>query len=228
MRYFCSVCKETISDNVYNFSMKKFGKALCMVHQKTIAPPPSIQPTRCTPPTSMHQTRGYSCSVCGDNISGQVYDYSIAHNGAALCMNHQKTVTSQALKLSKALKSFDVQHTLEYSDGHKHVDIAIESAKLYLELDGSQHAFSPKQMCADDERDKHSLKSGYTTKRITNAWVDQNADKLAANIAILVKKREYELREQDRERAQKTSLTGIMKTVISSARKLSEELTDFK
>lgn len=143
-------------------------------------------------------------------------------------MNHQKTVTPHALKLSKALRSFDVPHTLEYSDGHKHVDIAIESAKLYLELDGSQHAFSPKQMCADDERDKHSLRAGYTTKRITNAWVDQNVDKLAASIAILVKKREYELKDQEKERAQKTSFTGIMKTFINTARKLSEELTDFE
>ena len=88
-------------------------------------------------------------------------------------MNHQKTVTPQALKLSKALKSFDVRHTLEYSDGHKHVDIAIESAKLYLELDGSQHAYSTKQMLADDSRDGHSHKAGYTTKRIPNAWVDK-------------------------------------------------------
>ena len=143
-------------------------------------------------------------------------------------MNHQKTVTPQALKLSKALKSFDVQHKLEYSDGHKHVDIAIESAKLYLELDGSQHAFNTKQMLSDDSRDIHSHKAGYDTKRIPNAWVDQNTDKLAANIAILVKKREYELKDKERERSQKTSLTGIMKTVIKSARKLSEELTDFE
>jgi hypothetical protein len=33
--------------------------------------------------------------------------------GKALCMNHQKTITPQALKLSKALKSFDVEHKLK-------------------------------------------------------------------------------------------------------------------
>ena len=77
-------------------------------------------------------------------------------------------------------------------------------------------------MIADDERDKHS-KNGYTTKRIPNAWVDKNVYKLAANIAILTKKREYELKEQERERAQKVSFTGIMKTVINTARKLSEK-----
>ena len=143
-------------------------------------------------------------------------------------MNHQKTVTPHALKLSKALRSYDVQHKLEYSDGHKHVDIAIESAKLFLELDGSQHAFSPKQMLADDSRDKHSQRAGYTTKRIPNAWVDQNVEKLAANIAMLVQKRQYELRDEEKEQDQKITLTGIMKTVISTARKLSEKIDDFE
>jgi very-short-patch-repair endonuclease len=227
----CVVCQEEITPKVYDYSMKKFGKALCMTHQKTIAPPPPpplIAPNRCSPPSSINRTIVYSCSVCGDNISGQVYDYSIAHNGAALCMNHQKTVTPHALKLSKALRSYDVQHKLEYSDGHKHVDIAIESAKLFLELDGSQHAFSPKQMLADDSRDKHSQRAGYTTKRIPNAWVDQNVEKLAANIAMLVQKRQYELRDQQKEHAQKITLTGIMKTVISTARKLSETIDDFE
>lgn len=84
--------------------------------------------------------------------------------GKALCMTHQKTVTPQALKLSKALNNLDIKHKLEYDDGFKHVDIAIEWAKLYLELDGAQHAFSPKQMCADDERDKHSQKQGSQLK----------------------------------------------------------------
>jgi very-short-patch-repair endonuclease len=136
-------------------------------------------------------------------------------------MNHQKTVTPQALKLSKALSNFDVEHELEYDDGYKHVDIAIESAKLFLELDGIQHGFSPKQMCSDDERDRHSQRDGYSTKRIPNAWVDQNVDRLAGSIAILVKKRQYEIREIEK----KHSLTGIMKSVL---KKLSEQLEDYE
>jgi very-short-patch-repair endonuclease len=204
--------------------MSRYGKALCITHQNTnLLPPP--------PYATTHQPQVFKrhfCSICKENISEQVYDFSAKRFGAGLCMRHQKTVTPQALKLSRALKSYDVEHTLEYSDGHKHVDIAIPSAKLYLELDGMQHAFSPKQMIADDERDKHSLKNGYTTKRIPNAWVDKNVYKLAANIAILTKKREYELKEQERERAQKVSFTGIMKTVINTARKLSEKIDDFE
>lgn len=33
MRYYCNICKETISKKVYEYSMKNFGKALCMTHQ---------------------------------------------------------------------------------------------------------------------------------------------------------------------------------------------------
>ena len=202
--------------------MDKFGKALCMTHQKMGAPQPHASRSFNQP--QFHAPQTNICSVCRESISGQVYDFSMNHFGAALCMNHQKTVTPQAIKLSNALKALDVKHKLEHDDGFKHVDIAIESAKLYLELDGTQHGFSPNQMCVDDERDRHSKRDGFDTKRIPNAWVDQNVDRLAASIAVLVNKRQYEIREQER----KPTLTGIMKTVISTARKLSKQLENFE
>lgn len=34
MRYFCSQCKETISEEVYQFSVDHFSRALCREHQK--------------------------------------------------------------------------------------------------------------------------------------------------------------------------------------------------
>lgn len=145
--------------------------------------------------------------------------------GKALCMTHQKTsyanrqqtVTPQALRLSRALKDLHVDHELEYYDGYKHVDIAIPTARLYLELDGTQHAFNPKQMIADDERDKYSQKAGWATKRVPNVWIDKNVNRLASSIAILVRKRENERK--------KYSLTGIAKSLF---RKLSETLEGFE
>jgi very-short-patch-repair endonuclease len=211
MRYYCSVCKETMSENVYRYSIDHFGKALCMNHQKT-SPKKEVAPHR------------YVCSICKESISENVSRFSTDRFGASLCMNHQKTVTPQALKLSKALKDMDVKHTLEYDDGFKHVDIAIEWAKLYLELDGSQHVFSPKQMCTDDERDKHSLEDGFVTKRIPNIWIDKDVDRLALSIATLANKRYREILKNEK----KVTLTGIMKTVISTARKLSEKLENFE
>ena len=170
MGYYCNICKETISERVYRYSMDKFGRALCMVHQKT-----------------------------------------------PLLANKRETVTPQALRLSKALNDLRVEHELEYYDGYKHVDIAIPSARLYLELEGTQHAFSPKQMIADDERDTHSHKDGFDTKRIANVWIDKDADRLAASIAILVRKRENERKQY--------SLTGIAKSVF---KKLSRTLEGFE
>jgi len=211
MRYYCSICKEAISEREYNFSTDKYGKALCMTHQQTA-----------TGQQGMPQR--FFCGVCKNSISSQVYDYSMNHFGYPLCRNHQKTVTPQALTLSTALNDMDIKHTLEYDDGFKHVDIAIQWAKLYLELDGSQHAFSPEQMCTDDDRDKHSLKDGFVTKRIPNIWIDVDVDKLALSIATLANKRYREILENER----KVTLTGIVKIVVNTARKLSEKLENFE
>ncbi len=71
------------------------------------------------------------------------------------------------------------------------------------------HPFSTKQMHADDDRDKPSQKAGYATKRSPNPWVDLDVDKFAVNIAILVNRRQHELRE----RRSKITVTDIMKSV---------------
>lgn len=213
MRYYCSVCKETISEKVYEYSIDHFGKALCINHQK-MTPKKQAAPHR------------YVCTVCKEIISENVSRFSTDRFGAPLCLEHQKTVTPQALRLSKALGDMGINHMLEYDDGFKHVDIAIDWAKLYLELDGSQHAFSPKQMCIDDERDKHSLETGFATKRIPNIWIDKDVDQLAVSIATLANKRYREILDNENEK--KVTLTGIVKSVISTARKLSEKLENFE
>ena len=163
----------------------------------------------------------YFCSVCKKTISDKVYNYSMDNFGRALCLNHQKTVSPQAIQLSNALKRQGISHELEYSDGYKHVDIAIEWAKLYLELDGKQHAFSPKQMRADYDREKYSQKDGYVTKRIPNEWVDTNVNKLAISLASLARKRYREIKENE----ESHTLTGIVKKMLN---KLTEKLDYFE
>lgn len=203
MRYFCNICKRIITKKVYAYSIDCFGKALCLEHQKE------------------GNAQKYSCSICRVSISGNVYDFSTNRIGVPLCMYHQKTVSPQAIKLSSALNDLAIKHTLEYNDGFKHVDIAIKWAKLYLELDGNQHGFSPKQMCADDERDKHSQQEGFFTKRIPNAWVDENVEKVAVSIAILANKRYREILENQN----KYTLTGMIESGIT---KLSDGLDDYE
>lgn len=181
---------------------------------------------------------GYYCVICKETISKRDYEGSMQYNGAPLCVKHQKTVTPQALKLSKALDRFDIKHILEYDDGFKHVDIAIEWAKIYIELDGSQHAFSPKQMCADDERDKYSLNDGFVTRRFANIWVDQDVDRLALSIATLANKRYREILENTQKNQKKATgkannkrefgVGSFMKNLTNTARTISEKLENFE
>ncbi len=131
MRYYCCVCNETISERVYRYSMDKFGKALCMTHQKT-------------------------------------------HQETPFPTNQESKITPQAIRLSKALndlQTITATSTLT-SLSHRHD---------FIELDGMQHAFNPKQMIADDDRDKYSQKSGWTQKEFqTHGLIRMQTDLQAA------------------------------------------------
>ena len=85
IKFYCNVCKETISERVYTYSTIHYGKPLCIPHQKQIAP------------------ENCSCRVCKKPISEQVSSFSMSRIGAPLCITHQKTVTPQAIRLSNAL-----------------------------------------------------------------------------------------------------------------------------
>jgi very-short-patch-repair endonuclease len=139
---------------------------------------------------------GYYCSVCKETISESVYRYSMDKFGKALCRNHQETVTKQTVELSNALNDKGVNHTLEHNDGFKHVDIAIEWAKLYLEIEGSQHLYTPKQMLTDYKRDKYSLKDGFYTIRIPNAIIENDVRSVAECISDLASLRHREISNQ--------------------------------
>jgi very-short-patch-repair endonuclease len=150
------------------------------------------------------------------------------HYGKALCMDHQKTVTPQAIRLSNELKRLEIKHELEYSDGHKHVDIAVLWAKLYIEIEGRQHGFNPKQMLSDEKRDTSSQKEGFYTKRIPNEWIDRNAQKLAENIARLARTRYREIKEQTSVISKLKTGLGILKTGLSKIAEKFEDDEDFR
>jgi cell division protein FtsL len=162
----------------------------------------------------------YYCSVCEETISKKVYRYSMDRFGKALCVDHQKTVTSQALKLSEALKDKGVNHILEYGDGFKHVDIAIKWAKLYLEIEGSQHLYIPKQMITDYKRDKYSLKDGFYTIRIPNTSIDKDVRSVAECVSDLASLRYREISNNQK----KTTPKGISKTVVKTPSKKSRAI----
>jgi very-short-patch-repair endonuclease len=117
-------------------------------------------------------------------------------------MNHQKIakedeansskITPQARKLSAALTKNGIKHKMEAYDGYKHVDISIDWAKLNIEIDGSQHLLSSKQLYADIKRDSYSHDEEIHTIRITNEAVDRYADKIAENIAKVARRKRRE------------------------------------
>jgi very-short-patch-repair endonuclease len=78
---------------------------------------------------------------------------------------------------------------LEYWDGHKHIDIHIPSAKLYIEVDGVQHFTNPNQIASDFLRDHYSDDSGYDTFRIPNQIVRDKMDTIVKAIQKIVSER---------------------------------------
>ena len=61
------------------------------------------------------------------------------------------------------------------------VDFYCASAKLVVELDGSQH-YSTTGSAADQERDAFLMKLGFNVIRYSNAEVNQNFDAVCADI----------------------------------------------
>lgn len=78
MEYYCKVCNQRMSENVYDYSMRHFGRALCMEHQRN---------------TSRGEAKRFLCRLCKQRISETVYNYSMRHFGKALCINHQKNAS---------------------------------------------------------------------------------------------------------------------------------------
>lgn len=97
--------------------------------------------------------------------------------------------TKYAKWLHGALVRRGIDAKLEYSDGHKTVDIAILSAKLYIEVDGTQHSTNPKQIIADLERDEYSRQEGFRTIRIVNSVSYYHGNQVANAITQVARER---------------------------------------
>lgn len=98
----------------------------------------------------------------------------------------KKVSTPQTLALAQALKKRGVVFELEHWDGHKHVDLYIPKAKIYIEVDGPLHDLRPKQAVSDFNRDYFSSKEGFFTKHITNKEIEEHLEPIANAIAKIV------------------------------------------
>jgi very-short-patch-repair endonuclease len=99
----------------------------------------------------------------------------------------KSTIQSKALFYS--LKERGINCEIESFDGHKHIDISIPEAKLYIEIDGSQHSLNPNQIMSDLYRDQFSNENGYATKRIPNYMINEHLEEVSDAIAEVVKLR---------------------------------------
>ena len=97
--------------------------------------------------------------------------------------------TDEAKKLHETLLKVGVNAELECGDGHKHVDICIHDAKLYIEVEGPPHFLRAKQIIADLKRDHGSNENGYDTFRIPNHYIHEHLYKLVGAIKDVVKER---------------------------------------
>ncbi len=105
----------------------------------------------------------------------------------------KRVVTSSAQALYDGLIKEGIQASLECWDEHKHIDICISSAKLYIEVDGMQHFTNPDQMARDFIRDHYSDDNGFNTLRIPNQIVKDRLGEVIHAIKKVVAERQINL-----------------------------------
>jgi very-short-patch-repair endonuclease len=99
-------------------------------------------------------------------------------------------VTEQTKRLHEALGKLGIDSIVEYNDGHKHVDIAIVSARIFIEVDGLHHFTDPKQIEADFKRNHYSDGDDFDTIHIPNIIIQHHCDEVAAAIAKVISSRQ--------------------------------------
>jgi len=93
--------------------------------------------------------------------------------------SEEKYSSNQTRLLYKALLKRGVNAQLEYSDGHKTVDIAVLNAHLYIEVDGIQHFTNSEQIIRDFKRNHYSDGDDFSTFYVTNQLIDKYLDEIA-------------------------------------------------
>ena len=110
-----------------------------------------------------------------------------------------KQSTPQAIKLRHELEKRGIRVLTEVNDhGHKHVDLAIPSARINIEVDGRQHYENPFQIMSDLKRSHFSDDEGYDTIHIPNVFIDNDIDlpKVAEALAEAAVMREGQLKKK--------------------------------
>ena len=152
---------------------------------------------------SEESDRSIRCSKCGVLINPEESNFSIKYFGNKLCIECQKEITTpNQRKLFRELMKNHIKCELEAYDGKKHVDIAIERAKLYIEIDEDHHLTDPKQLYSDIKRDYYSWKNGYYTIRIPSELITKDLEKIVTAIKDLILRLFFEEPSKDQKENQ--------------------------
>lgn len=100
-------------------------------------------------------------------------------------------ISDQARKLHSALLQRGVEVEIEKWDEHKHIDISIEEAGLYIEIDGDDHYTDADTIMRDLKRDYFSNEEGYDTIHIPNFIIDEQIDAVADALCEVVNIRSH-------------------------------------
>ncbi len=92
-------------------------------------------------------------------------------------------ISDQAHKLHSALVQRGIECEIEKWDQHKHMDISIESAGLYIEIDGDHHYTNADSIIRDLKRDYFSNEASYDTLHIPNFIIDTKLNEVADAIS---------------------------------------------
>lgn len=97
--------------------------------------------------------------------------------------------TKYVESLNKLLLDKGVNTQLEYWDGHKHIDIAILEAKIFIEIDGIQHFIDPEEIERDFKRNHYSDGDDFYTIHIPNIIINSYLGEISNAIVKVVKNR---------------------------------------
>jgi len=101
----------------------------------------------------------------------------------------KRVVSPQAKSLHEALIKRGINAILEYSDGHKTVDIAILNAHIYIEVDGLHHFTDAEQIKRDFKRYHYSDGDDFNTFYVTNQIIDKYLDQVVDALVNVVEAR---------------------------------------
>lgn len=104
-----------------------------------------------------------------------------------------RTPTKEAADLKDAIEKEGVRVLVELHDGHKHIDLALPTAKLNVEVDGIQHLTDPQQIVTDLSRGYYSHKNGYDTMHIPNEMIRLHLNEISKALAEAAKIREKKI-----------------------------------